>query len=114
HRDDHRRADHGVSAANNKESVLLAYATQAGQAERIALHTAAALQKAGVVVTVQSLATLDPERLRHFHRALFVVSTFGEGEPPDSARRFARQLAQPPGNALAHVQFGLLRARPPA
>ncbi len=97
-----------ASSKESKEGILLAYATQAGQAERIALHTAAALQKAGVAVTVQSLATLDPERLRHFHRALFVVSTFGEGEPPDSARRFARQLTQPAGNALAHVQYGLL------
>ncbi|WP_034296894.1 sulfite reductase flavoprotein subunit alpha [Herbaspirillum sp. RV1423] len=94
--------------APDEESILLAYATQAGQAERIALHTAAVLQKAGVTVTVQSLAMLDPERLRHFHRALFVASTFGEGEPPDSARRFARQLAHQQGGALSHVQYGLL------
>ena len=93
---------------DNKETVLLAYATQAGQAERIALHTAAALQKAGVAVTVQSLATLDPERLRHFHRVLFVVSTFGEGEPPDSARRFAKQLAHQQGSTLGHVKYGML------
>ncbi len=93
---------------DNKEAVLLAYATQAGQAERIALHTAAALQKAGVAVVVQSLAALDPERLRHFHRVLFVVSTFGEGEPPDSARRFAKQLAHQQGSTLGHVRYGML------
>ena len=93
---------------DNKEAVLLAYATQAGQAERIALHTAAALQKAGVAVSVQSLATLDPERLRHFHRVLFVVSTFGEGEPPDNARRFAKQLAHQQGSTLSHVKYGML------
>src|SRR5450830_365411 len=97
-----------ATSPDNKESVLLAYATQAGQAERIALHTAAALQKAGVAVTVQSLATLAPERLRHFHRVLFVVSTFGEGEPPDSARRFTKQMAQQQGGTLSHVQYGLL------
>jgi len=106
--------DQGKTAAStgaqndNQEAVLLAYATQAGQAERIALHTAAALQKAGVAVVVQSLAALDPERLRHFHRVLFVVSTFGEGEPPDSARRFAKQLAHQQGSTLGHVRYGML------
>jgi sulfite reductase (NADPH) flavoprotein alpha-component len=96
------------SSGDGKDTVLLAYASQAGQAERVALHTAAALQKTGVAVQVQSLAQLDPERLRHFHRVLFVVSTFGEGEPPDSARRFMQQLAQQQGNTLSHVQFGML------
>lgn len=93
---------------DGKEAVLLAYATQAGQAERVALHTAAALQKAGVTVSVQSLAALDPERLRHFQRVLFVVSTFGEGEPPDSARRFTKQLAHQPGSTLSHIRYGML------
>lgn len=97
-----------ATSPDNKEGVLLAYATQAGQAERIALHTAAALQKAGVTVTVQALSALDPERLRHFQRVLFVVSTFGEGEPPDSARRFAKQLTHQPGSALNHVRYGVL------
>lgn len=97
-----------AGARENKDNVLLAYATQAGQAEHIALQTAAALQHAGVTVTVQSLATLNPERMRHFHRALFVVSTFGEGEPPDHARRFAARLAHHQTEALRHVQFGIL------
>src|SRR5450830_1554718 len=57
--DQSKTADSGTTPTDNKETVLLAYATQAGQAERIALHTAAALQKAGVAVTVQSLAALD-------------------------------------------------------
>jgi len=106
--DKSKTADSGTTPTDNKEAVLLAYATQAGQAERIALHTAAALQKAGVAVTVQSLAALDPERLRHFHRVLFVVSTFGEGEPPDNARRFTKQLAHQQGSTLSHVKYAML------
>jgi sulfite reductase (NADPH) flavoprotein alpha-component len=96
------------TGSDGKDTVLLAYASQAGQTERLALHTAAALQNAGVAVQVQSLAQLDAERLRHFHRVLFVVSTFGEGEPPDNARRFTQQLTQQQGNTLGHVQFGML------
>ncbi|PUA18034.1 sulfite reductase flavoprotein subunit alpha [Glaciimonas sp. PCH181] len=96
------------TAANKTSPLLIAFASQSGVAESMALRTAAALQAAGVAVKIQALSTLDPERLRHFHRVLLVVSTFGEGDPPDSARRFARQLAQQSGNSLPHVQYGIL------
>ncbi|QRX84111.1 sulfite reductase flavoprotein subunit alpha [Glaciimonas sp. PAMC28666] len=88
--------------------LIIAYASQSGFAESIALRSAAALQNAGMTVVVQSLSSLDPERLRHYHRALLVVSSFGEGDPPDSARRFARQLYQTSGHALPHLQYGIL------
>ena len=91
----------------DKEIVLVAYASQTGQAERIALQTASALQKSGVQVKLESMASLTPEGLRHFHRAVFVVSTFGDGEAPDSARRFASQLQQQ-GSHLQHLHYALL------
>ena len=74
--------------------ILLAYASQSGQAERIALHNGAALRRAGLNVVVHSLAQLAPADLGRYRRALFVASSFGEGEPPDASRRFARQLRE--------------------
>ncbi|MFK3737834.1 PepSY domain-containing protein [Massilia sp. TN1-12] len=71
---------------------LLAFATQSGQAERIALHTAAALRRAGMTVQVQPLAELALAELGRYDTALFVASSYGEGEPPDAARRFSQQL----------------------
>lgn len=90
------------------ESILVAFATQSGQAERIALRTATALQVGGMPVVVQALAAFDSQRLCDYCRVLFVVSTFGEGEPPDSARRFAQQLAQCADNALTHMRYAIL------
>ena len=45
--------------------------------------------------------------LRQAHNALFVVSTFGDGEAPDSARGFERQLL---GQALGlgHLRYAML------
>ena len=94
-------------AAGADDPVLLAYASQTGQAERLALQSAAALQKAGVAVHVHSLEKLTPPQLGKYRRALFVASSFGEGEPPDPARRFSRMLHDQ-SEALAHMQYAVL------
>nr|WP_267874249.1 sulfite reductase flavoprotein subunit alpha [Duganella alba] len=94
-------------AGTQDDPVLMAYASQTGQAERLALQSAAALQKAGVAVHVQSLEKLTPPQLGKYRRALFVASSFGEGEPPDSARRFSR-LLNAAKEELKHVQYAVL------
>ncbi|TFW27286.1 PepSY domain-containing protein [Duganella callida] len=97
----------GAPPAAGAEPVLMAYASQTGQAERVALQSAAALQKAGVAVHVQSLEELTPPLLGQYRRALFVASSFGEGEPPDSARRFSR-LLQSAREEFQHLQYAVL------
>lgn len=74
--------------------VLVAYASQTGQAESLALRTAAALRSSGTPADVRAVATLAPRDLAGYGEALFVASSYGEGEPPDGARRFARLLAE--------------------
>jgi sulfite reductase (NADPH) flavoprotein alpha-component len=96
-----------VADEDAADPVLLAYASQTGQAERLALQSAAALQKAGVAVHVHSLEKLTPPQLGKYRRALFVASSFGEGEPPDPARRFSRMLHDR-SEALAHMQYAVL------
>lgn len=103
------RAQFGASvpAGDHDDPVLMAYASQTGQAERLALQSAAALRKAGVAVHVHSLEKLTPPQLREYRRALFVASSFGDGEPPDSARRFSR-LLQAARQELQHLQYAVL------
>jgi sulfite reductase (NADPH) flavoprotein alpha-component len=50
------------------------------------------LQAAGLPVKVLPLATVSEQDLRSSNNALFVVSTFGDGEAPDSARGFERKV----------------------
>ncbi len=107
--------DGAASSATGTVPTLLAFASQSGQAERIALHTAAALRRAGMDVHVQPLAALAFDDLGRYRKALFVASSFGEGEPPDSARRFDRELeragaagAAAAGGALPHLQYAVL------
>ena len=106
-----QRAMLGAGAPGNTDTglpTLVAYASQSGQAERLALESARALQQAGVAVDVQSLDQFDPAQLRQYERALIVASTFGEGEAPDGTRRFARLLQATTGTPLAGLEVGML------
>jgi sulfite reductase (NADPH) flavoprotein alpha-component len=83
--------------------MLVAFASQTGGAERLARQTASALGGARVL----PLSAVDEGVLSEVDRALFVVSTYGEGEPPDPARRFARQvMTAPPG--AGHLEYAVL------
>lgn len=86
-----RRPD-DPSADPDDRPILVAWAGQTGRAEALALRTASALQRAGNAVNVEVLARLAPEDLSRRRAALLVVSTFGDGQPPDSARRFASAI----------------------
>jgi len=95
------------------DTVLIAFASQTGFAEQLAWQSAQALQAGGVAVRVSALAQLQLAQLRTAHRVLFVVSTTGEGDAPDSAAGFARKVM---GNAdtargstdLSGIAYGML------
>ncbi|MEW6121454.1 MAG: sulfite reductase flavoprotein subunit alpha [Pseudomonadota bacterium] len=87
--------------------LLIAFASQSGTAERLAWQSAGALQAGGLPVKVASLSSLGPEAFGAARKALFVVSTFGEGEPPDQARAFARRMAGA-ADGLAQLDYGVL------
>lgn len=73
---------------------LVAYASQTGNAEQIAWQTANALHAGGIPTQIRSLAQLQASDLQHTQRALFIVSTYGEGDPPDNATTFARKVME--------------------
>ena len=87
--------------------VLVAFATQGGQAEQIALHSAGALRAGGRAVDLRPVSALAPGDLAAYGEALFVASTFGEGKAPDSARRFGRELEAQQAD-LAACRFAVL------
>jgi sulfite reductase (NADPH) flavoprotein alpha-component len=83
------------------------YASQTGFAEQLARQTAQSLQLAGLPTRMIGIGDLALDDLRQAGRVLFVVSTTGDGEPPDMAQRFSRKLMQQPAS-LAGLHYGLL------
>lgn len=82
-----RDADPGSSQA-----LLVAYASQTGFAQQVAERTADTLRSAGMRVQLRALGQVDGGLLARSERALFVVSTTGEGDPPDPALSFVRDV----------------------
>lgn len=81
-----------VQTVSDAPAWLIGFASQSGFAEQLAWQTAGQLQAAGLPVKVQPLADVSEQDLHESNNALFVVSTFGDGEAPDSARSFERKV----------------------
>lgn len=87
--------------------ILVAYASQGGTAEQLALRAAQALRGGGRPADVMPVEALTPAALQDVNELLLIIATFGEGEPPDHARGFATRTLQAPWT-LQHLSFGLL------
>lgn len=96
------------SAPAGDDALLVAYASQSGLAQRIASHTALALQQGGVAVRMTPLGELTPACLGAHRQALFVVSTHGEGDAPVAARRFDRHFCGTGEPRLEQLDYALL------
>ncbi|OWQ88625.1 oxidoreductase [Roseateles aquatilis] len=81
-----------LPAADAGPPVLVLHASQTGQAEEIAWQTAKVLHLAGMPVRVAALGEIGRDELLAARHALFIASTHGEGDAPDSAAPFARDL----------------------
>ncbi|MBP6797717.1 MAG: flavodoxin domain-containing protein [Luteimonas sp.] len=86
---------------------LVVHASQTGYAIELARHTAASLAGAGAHVVTLPLSDVDGALLARTERALFVASTTGEGDPPDPALAFVRDVMAA-GTALDGLQYAVL------
>ncbi|MGN7725972.1 sulfite reductase subunit alpha [Luteimonas sp. 22616] len=102
-----RRPRRTRDAVASGAQLLVAWASQTGFAQQLAERSAATLAEAGMAVELRELAEVDTAMLSSTPRVLFVVSTTGEGDPPDPALAFVRDMLTAPG-ALPALQFAVL------
>lgn len=92
-----------------EDAILIAYASQSGQAETLANQYATAIQPSRSVVLIP-LNQVDKQLIDKTSLALFIASTYGEGEAPDNGLRFQQTVL---GNnnqnqSLSHLTFAVL------
>ena len=91
-----------------EDSLLMLYGSVTGTAEVLAHKLAAALRRAGHAVRVRDMAHCEPHVLAQASYVLLVVSTYGDGEPPDDAVPFWQFVVHGNGLDLRGMKFSVL------
>ena len=87
-------------------TVPIYFGTLTGNAEHLAKRLVKCLQACGVEAEAQNLAELEGEALVGVPLACFIVSTWGEGEPPDECFDFWEEFCVAPLD-LSGLQYAL-------
>ncbi len=74
-----------VAAGTGAESVTVLFGSQTGNSEGIAGELVDALKSKGVTAQMQDMGTYKTQNLKQEKNVCVVVSTQGEGDPPDTA-----------------------------
>ena len=97
----------GIEPAARDASLRVLYASQTGFALRLAELSADSLRAAGATPALSALDDIAPDMLDACDTALFIVSTTGEGDPPDNAQAFAADLMSTTRD-LARLRYAVL------
>jgi sulfite reductase (NADPH) flavoprotein alpha-component len=88
--------------------VVVAWASQTGNAEEFAGTCAERLRSAGCAVRSMSLNELASSALEHISNLVIVASTFGDGEAPDSGGSFWKSLNGDDSIRLTDLRYAVL------
>jgi sulfite reductase (NADPH) flavoprotein alpha-component len=88
--------------------VTLLFGSQTGNCQRLAGSLSRKLEEQGFQVTVTAMNSFKPNALKKVENLLVLVSTHGEGEPPDNARIFHEFLYSKRAPQLENLRFSVL------
>ncbi|MED1579025.1 MULTISPECIES: assimilatory sulfite reductase (NADPH) flavoprotein subunit [Bacillus] len=90
------------------KDVTVLYGSQTGNSEGLAKKTAQHLEEKGFQVTLSSMSDFKPNSLKKINNLLIIVSTHGEGDPPDNALSFHEYVHGRRAPKLDHLSFSVL------
>lgn len=97
-----------VRAVDTATSIGVYFASQTGNGEEIARRLAQSMGGAGFAPDLKSFLQLRPAQLRDLTYAVFIVSTHGDGDPPDDALDLFEFLESPRAPKLDGLAFRVL------
>jgi len=97
-----------AEAARPTPLLTIFFGSQTGNSRRVAETAAARAEAAGLATKLVNLADYSPRQLRQETLALFVVSTQGDGDPPEDAAAFYEFLTRASAPRLERLRYGVL------
>jgi sulfite reductase (NADPH) flavoprotein alpha-component len=89
------------------KKITIAYGTETGNSKKLATSFAAKAKKAGIRTKLVGLDQYPPAELSTEEYFFTVISTHGEGEPPEAARNFYNHIHKN-GFKIPQLKFGVL------
>ena len=83
-----RKSQQGVHTLDQANEYLMIYASQSGSAANLAEQTSAKFAQLNISHRVMDIQHVQAEDLYQAQNILWFVSTYGEGDAPDTARHF--------------------------
>ena len=90
---------------HDKNTILVAFGSQTGNAEKLAHQTVQYLQKQNRAAQAFPLSVISANQLDSYQQLLLICSTTGDGELPENARNFVQSLEKAD---LKNVHYRLL------
>ena len=87
---------------------MVFYATETGNARRIAQAVDERLRQAGASTQVVDLRDFDPKGLRRVEQATFIVATHGLGDPPEGTEAFFKHWMGDRAPKLEQLRYSVL------
>ena len=92
----------------DQKEVTILYGSQSGNARGLAKKATQTLEGKGFQVTVSSMSDFKANNLKKVQNLLIIVSTHGEGDPPDNALSFHEFLHSKRAPKLDGLHFSVL------
>ncbi len=91
-----------------KPLATVLYGSQTGNGQAVAERLAAAAENRGLAVTVKNMADYAPAKIKQEKFLFLVVSTHGEGDPPDDAEELWSYLGSERAPKLTDLKYAVL------
>ncbi|WP_040950869.1 assimilatory sulfite reductase (NADPH) flavoprotein subunit [Gorillibacterium massiliense] len=99
--------DPAATAAAPKEATIL-FGSQTGNSQGLAKKLAKKLEEQGVQVTLSAMSDFKTGNLKKVNNLFLIVSTHGEGDPPDNALAFHEFLHGKRAPQLPELHYSVL------
>ncbi|HLS27360.1 MAG TPA: assimilatory sulfite reductase (NADPH) flavoprotein subunit [Opitutales bacterium] len=96
-----------LAAPAAKIPVTVLYGTESGNAEALADQARKELSKRGYKAALKDMGDIEPKELEKIENLLVIVSTWGEGDPPDRATEFYEKFMNNGSADLKNTKFSV-------
>jgi sulfite reductase (NADPH) flavoprotein alpha-component len=98
----------GAAPAGKKPKLTVLYGSESGNSETLASQTAKEAKQLGFKAEVVNMADTTPEKVADSENLLVLVSTWGEGDPPETATDFHTAFMSDAAPKMKGTRFSVL------